>query len=142
MAIEEGNINEEMKMPDEDKEFYYSYKGLLDYISNSKLPPQDKLNIKALLRNSDSGKRFKSMMKASYDQMAKNAAEMVPLSVPQSDPPPSARLPFDPPREPRDPFRESKELVYVKEGKAYISKDDLLQIVKEELLTTLSFDKD
>lgn len=138
MDTEEYNTNKEIS----DEEFRILYRKLQDVISNSDLSPIDKLNIKTLLKNSDLKKRFESALKVSYGQMAKNAAEMVPPSVPQSDPPLSARLPFDPPREPRDPFRESKELVYVKEGKAYISKDDLLQIVKEELLTTLLFDKD
>ena len=137
MAIEEGNTNEGIS----DDEFRILYRKLLGDISNSGLSPTDKLKIKTILRNSDLGKRFESALKVSYGQMAQDADEMVPRSYDQDNPPPSARLPFDPPREPRDPFRESKELVYVKEGKAYISKDDLLQIVKEELLTTLLFDK-
>ena len=137
MAIEEGNTNEGIS----DDEFRILYRKLLGDISNSGLSPTDKLKIKTILRNSDLGKRFQSIVKSGFDQMAQDADKMVPRSYDQDNPPPSARLPFDPPREPRDPFRESKEFVYVKEGKAYISKDDLLQIVKEELLTTLLFDK-
>ena len=142
MAIEEGNTNEGISA----EEFKDLYEKLLaDINSSDGLKTIEgapyKIVIGRIIRESDLGQHYKSIVESGFDKMAQAAKDVMPRTSPYERPSP-ARLPFDPPREPRDPFRESKDLVYVKEGKAYISKDDLLQIIKEELLTTLSFDKD
>jgi hypothetical protein len=79
-----------------DEEFQDLYKKLLDDIKNSdRLSTDDgakyELEILRILRNSDLGKRFQSMVKSGFHQMAQDAKDKMPPMVDPDLPPAETR---------------------------------------------------